>query len=252
VVPASMVADEERIHGFHAVEEALRAGEPLRRLCVPKHRERDPRLAPLIALARERKIAIEFEQPAHGRGRAERHHDVSADVPAFSYTPWAQVRASVRAAQTSLVVAIDHLEDPHNLGAVIRNAEGAGATAVLMPERRNAGVTAVTRRASAGATSHLAIARVPNIVGALMALKEDGCWVTGLSPDPSAQAYDRADYTSKCVLVVGAEGKGLSRLVSERCDALVRIPLRGRVASLNAASASAVVLFEVARQSAGT
>ena len=245
-----MAADEERIQGFHAVDEALRAGEALRRLRVPKHRERDPRLAPLIALAREKKIPVDFEQPPHGRAarQGDRHHDVSADLPPFSYTPWPEVRAKVRAEKTALVVAIDHLEDPHNLGAVLRNAEGAGATAAVMPERRNAGVTAVTRRVSAGATSHLAIARVPNIVAALMALKEDGCWVTGLSPSEAAPAYDKADYTSKCVLVVGAEGKGLSRLVTERCDASGRIPLRGRVASLNAASASAVVLFEVARR----
>lgn len=243
-----MAADEERIFGFHAVEEAVRAGEALRRVRVPKHRERDPKLAPLIALARERHIAVEFEQPERGRGRSEQRHDVSADLPPFAYTPWAQLRAAVRSAPKALVVAVDHLEDPHNLGAVVRNAEGAGAIGLVMPERRNAGVTAVTRRASAGATSHLAIACVPNIVGALMALKEDGCWVTGLSPDPQVEAYDTADYTSKCALVVGAEGKGLSRLVSERCDALVRIPLHGRVASLNAASASAVVLFAVAQR----
>jgi len=247
---ASMAPDEERVYGFHAVEEALRAGEAIACLRIPKHRARDPRLAPLIALARAKQIEVAFEEPARGRGdRArERHHDVSADLPKFSYTAWPDIRRMVRAADAVVVVAIDHLEDPHNLGAVLRNAEGAGVAAVVMPERRNAGITAVTRRASAGATSHLAIACVPNIVSALMALKDDGCWVTGLSPAATAEPYDTADYTRKSVLVVGAEGKGLSRLVSERCDALVRIPLCGKVASLNAASASAVVLFEVARR----
>ncbi|HXW50770.1 MAG TPA: 23S rRNA (guanosine(2251)-2'-O)-methyltransferase RlmB [Candidatus Acidoferrales bacterium] len=245
-----MADEQERIHGFHAVEEALRAGESLRCLRVPRHREHDRRLAPLIALARERNLPVAFEREEKLRGGpgGQRHHDVSADIAAFSYTPWSEVRAMVRAAPTVLVVAVDHLEDPHNLGAVFRNAEGAGAAAVVMPERRNAGVTAVTRRASAGATSHLPISRVPNIAAALSALKEDGCWVTGLSPSESAESYDKADYTRKCVIVVGAEGKGLSRLVSERCDTLVKIPLRGKVASLNAASASAIVLFEVARR----
>ncbi len=117
-----------------------------------------------------------------------------------------------------------------------------------MPERRNAAVTAVTRRSAAGATSHLRIARVPNIVAAMEALKDDGCWVTGTPAGPGAVDYHEADYTAKCVLVMGAEGKGLSRLVSERCDSLVRIPLHGRVASLNAAGAAAIVLFEVARR----
>ncbi len=245
-----MRTDEERIYGFHAVDEALKAGEPLQRIRVPKHREKDPRLAPLVASARAHGIPIDFETPRRERrfGRGEGHQDVAADLPPFAYTPMADVRAMVRNASKTLVVAIDHLEDPQNLGAVLRNAEGAGASAVIMPDRRNAAVTAVTRRAAAGATSHLKIARVPNIVAAMLALKEDGCWVTGLSPAPTAQEYDTADYTGKCVLVVGAEGKGLSRLVSERCDALVRIPLRGRVASLNAASAAAIVLFEAAKK----
>jgi 23S rRNA (guanosine2251-2'-O)-methyltransferase len=245
-----MKADEEEIYGVHAVDEALRGGEPLRRIIIGKHRERDPKLAGLIALARARGVPIAFESSKHGSqgGRPDQHQHVSAVVPPFSYTPWADVRSLVRAAGRALVVAIDHLEDPHNLGAVLRNAEGAGASAVVMPDRRNAAVTAVTRKAAAGAASHLKIARVPNIVAAMEALKEDGCWVTGLSPAPGAVDYHEADYTAKCALVVGAEGKGLSRLVSERCDSLVRIPLHGRVASLNAASAAAVVLFEVARR----
>jgi 23S rRNA (guanosine2251-2'-O)-methyltransferase len=240
---------EEQIFGFHAVDEALRAGEPLRRIIIGKHRERDPRLAELIAAARHRKIPIDFEDSKEAR-HAERseHQHIAALLPPFAYTPWVQVRSLVRPAGSTLVVVVDHLEDPQNLGAVLRNAEGAGADAVVMPERRNAAVTAVARRVAAGAASHLKIARVPNIVAAIGALKEDGCWVTGLSPAPGAEPYDVVDYTAKCALVIGAEGKGLSRLVSERCDALVRIPLRGRVASLNAASAAAVVLFEVARR----
>ena len=245
-----MGPDEEQIYGFHAVEEALRAGEPLQRVIIGKHRERDPKLAGLIAAARQRAIPIAFEpvRAAFHGGGPEHHQHVSAVLPPFAYTPWADVRALVRAAPSALVVAIDHLEDPHNLGAVLRNAEGAGASAVVMPDRRNAAVTAVTRRAAAGAASHLKVARVPNIVAAMQALKDDGCWVTGLSPGAGAVDYDEADYTAKCALVVGAEGKGLSRLVRERCDALVRIPLRGRVESLNAASAAAVVLFEVAHR----
>ena len=241
-----MAGDEEQIFGVHAVDEALRAGEPLRRIVIGKHRERDPKLAQLIAAARRAAIPISFETEGDPRRRGEHHQNVRAFVRPFAFTPWAQVREQVRARARALVVVIDHLEDPQNLGAVLRNAEGAGAQAVVMPERRNAAVSPVTRRAAAGAASHLKIARVPNIVAAMAALKDDGCWVTGLSP--GALDYDEADYTPKCAIVVGAEGKGLSRLVMQRCDALVRIPLHGQIASLNAASAAAVVLFEVARR----
>jgi 23S rRNA (guanosine2251-2'-O)-methyltransferase len=244
-----MASDEERIEGFHAVNEALAAGEQLRRISIPKHREKDPRVVPLVASANARGIPVSFERDRlNAKGGRAGRWEISADLPPFTYTPWTQVREIVRNSTEALVLAIDHLEDPQNLGAIFRNAEGAGATAVVMPERRNAGVTAVTRRASAGATSHLRIARVPNLVAAIVALKGDGCWVTGLSPSSAATPYNEADYTGKSVLVVGAEGRGLSRLVSERCDALVRIPLRGRVGSLNAASAAAIVLFEAAKQ----
>ena len=244
-----MRPDEEQIVGIHAVEEAVRAGEALQRIVVGKHRERDPRLAGLIEAARRRNIPVDFESVRDPQlARGDHHQHVRALVKPFGYAPWEQIRASVRGAARTLVVLIDHLEDPQNLGAVLRNAEGAGADAIVMPNRRNADVSPVTRRAAAGAASHLRVARVPNIVAAMESLKEAGCWVTGLSPAPSAVPYDRADYTAKCALVVGAEGKGLSRLVMERCDALVRIPLHGQVASLNAASAAAVVLFEIARR----
>jgi 23S rRNA (guanosine2251-2'-O)-methyltransferase len=240
------VADEDQIFGIHAVDEALRAGEPLRRIIIGKHREHDPKLARLIAAARARDIPIAFERSGDMRSPSVHQH-VRAILPPFAYTPWEEVRSLVRAAKRTLVVVIDHLEDPQNLGAVLRNAEGAGANAVVMPDRRNAGITAVTRKAAAGAISHLKIARVPNIAAAIGALKDDGCWVTGLSLAPGALDYHRADYTAKCALVVGAEGKGLSRLVSERCDALVHIPLHGKIASLNAASAAALVLFEAVK-----
>jgi 23S rRNA (guanosine2251-2'-O)-methyltransferase len=244
-----MEGDEERIDGFHAVDEAVAAGEALKRIHIPRHRERDPKLARLISSARTRGIPVSFELERRAQvGRNANRWEIYAELPPFEYAPWPKVRQLAREANQVLLLAIDHLEDPQNLGAVLRNAEGAGATGVVMPDRRNAGVTAVTRRSSAGATSHLRIARVPNLVAALMALKDDGCWVTGLSLNPQAMPYDKADYTNKSVLVVGAEGKGLSRLVSERCDALVQIPLQGKVASLNAASAAAIVLFQAAKQ----
>jgi 23S rRNA (guanosine2251-2'-O)-methyltransferase len=169
-------------------------------------------------------------------------------VDAYQYASWSDVRQSVRSQPEPLIVAVDHIEDPQNIGAIVRNAEGAGALAVLIPERRSASITPAARRAAAGAASHIKIASVSNLVRALDELKADGCWVTGLSLEAEAIPLRDADLSGKRVFVVGSEAKGLHRLVAEHCDALVRIPLLGKVGSLNAASAAAVVLFEAVRQ----
>jgi 23S rRNA (guanosine2251-2'-O)-methyltransferase len=244
-----MAAHEEIVFGLHAVAEALKAGEPVRRIIIGKQRQSDVRLKPLIATAHERNVPVAFESGAafaavHGRN----HQHVIALLRPFVYARWSDVREQVRKADRALVLVLDHLEDPQNLGAVLRNAEGAGVTAVVMPERRSASVSGAVRRAAAGAASYLSIARVPNIAAALEALKADGCWATGLSLGPAATPYQQADYAPKTALVLGAEGAGLSRLVAKRCDTLVHIPMRGKVGSLNAASAAAVVLFEVVRR----
>jgi len=244
-----MAADEETIYGLHPVLEALAAGEPIRRVFVGGQRRNDAEVKPLLAQAQRRSIPVSYDDGrvfAALKGRNHQH--VAAMVEPFHYHPWAQLREDLRGAEKAIVLVLDHLEDPHNVGAVLRNAEGAGTAAVLLPDRRAAHVTAVVRRVAAGAASHLKIARVPNIATSLEALKSDGFWIAGLSLAPSAQPYWQARYAEKTALVLGAEGKGLARLVADRCDFLVKIPLWGQVASLNAASAAAVVLFEVARQ----
>ncbi|MDQ6780802.1 MAG: 23S rRNA (guanosine(2251)-2'-O)-methyltransferase RlmB [Candidatus Eremiobacteraeota bacterium] len=243
------MAHEEIIYGLHAVDEALRAGEPVRRLVIGRQRQADPKVKPLIDAARARRIPVSFDSgPAFSALQGRNHQHVLASMEPFAYAAWSEVRSAVRAAEQILVLVLDHLEDPQNAGAILRNAEGAGVGAVILPERRSVGVTAAVRRAAAGAASHLHVCRVPNIASALQSLKDDGCWVTGLSLADTALPYDRADFAPKTALVVGSEGNGLSRLVAERCDLLVHIPLRGRVLSLNAASAAAVVLFEIARR----
>lgn len=244
-----MAAHEEIIYGLHAVAEALSAGEPVRRIIIGKQRQSDAKIKPIVDAAHARNVPVSFESgSAFGAVHGRNHQHVIALLRPFVYASWPEVRAHVRDASKALVLVLDHLEDPQNLGAVLRSAEGAGVTAIVMPERRSAGVTSAVRRAAAGAASHLKIARVPNIVRALESLKTDGCWVSGLSLAPQAVPYNQADYAPKTAIVLGAEGRGLSRLVGERCDLLVRIPLHGRVASLNAASAAAVVLFEVVRK----
>jgi 23S rRNA (guanosine2251-2'-O)-methyltransferase len=171
------------------------------------------------------------------------HQGVVAEVEPYPYADPAGLLESPDA----LVVALDQVQDPRNMGAVCRSAEAAGATGVVIPARRSAAVTAVTCKASAGAVEHLAVARVANLADWLGAAKEAGAWVYGAEVRAAAP-HTQADLTGKVVLVLGSEGKGLRRRVAESCDLLVSIPVRGRVPSLNVSAAAAVLLFEAARQ----
>ena len=175
------------------------------------------------------------------------HQGVVAEVDPFPYVD----PASLLASPQSLLVALDQVQDPHNLGAVCRSAEAAGATGVVVPRRRAATVTAAACKASAGALEHLPVARVTNLAEWLREAKEAGAWVYGAQAGAQTP-YAQADLTGKLVLVLGSEGRGLRRLVAERCDLVVSIPLAGRVASLNVAAAAAVLLFEAARQRGAT
>jgi 23S rRNA (guanosine2251-2'-O)-methyltransferase len=242
-------AEREYVFGVHAVTEAIAAGEALLQITVGRRRAADKDIAGLLQTAAARGIRVEIEEDAAFRRFGDAHHQhIVALAPPFRYADWQSVRAAVRADSNALVVALDHIEDPQNVGAILRNAECAGAIAVVLPERRSAAVTAAVRRAAAGAASHMPIARVPNIVRAFTELKEDGCWVVGTAAVPQALTYTDVDYTGRCVLVVGAEAKGMSHLALQRCDIIAKIPMRGKIASLNASSAAAVVLFEAVRQ----
>jgi 23S rRNA (guanosine2251-2'-O)-methyltransferase len=150
----------------------------------------------------------------------------------------------------ALVVALDQVTDPHNLGAVCRSAEAVGASGVVIPERRSAAVTAAVAKASAGAVEHLAVARIPNLADWLGSAKEAGAWIYGAEAN-AATPYTKADLTGQVVLVLGSEGKGLRRRVASACDVLVAIPASGRIGSLNVSAAAAVLLFEAARQRQG-
>lgn len=166
----------------------------------------------------------------------------------FEYVTLDEALERRRATEPALFVVLDHITDPHNLGAIIRTAEAAGADAVVLPERRSAGINATVRKAAAGATAYLPIARVANVAQSLRRLKEAGLWVAGADLDEGAQRYDRADLQSDLAVVVGAEGGGISPVVRKECDLLLRVPMAGKVASLNASVAAAVLLYEVRRQ----
>jgi 23S rRNA (guanosine2251-2'-O)-methyltransferase len=171
------------------------------------------------------------------------HQGVVAEVDPYPYSD----PRSLLAAPDALVVALDQVQDPHNLGAVCRSAEAAGVHGIVIPERRAAGVTAAVCKASAGAVEHLEIARVRNLADWLAEARDAGAWIYGADADAEA-GYTEADLTGKLVLALGSEGKGLRPRVAAACDLLVSVPVRGRVASLNVSAAAAVLLFEAVRQ----
>lgn len=179
---------------------------------------------------------------------AANHQGVVAEVPEYAYTPFKELLEEARENENALFLVLDYLQDPQNLGTLLRSAEAAGVSGVILPERRAAGVTPAVRNASSGAVEHLKIAQVVNLPRALDDLKELGVWVAGLEDEPKALPFTKASYTGKLALVVGSEGPGLGRLVRERCDYFVILPMMGKIASLNAAVAGSIALYEVLRQ----
>ncbi|HTV75069.1 MAG TPA: 23S rRNA (guanosine(2251)-2'-O)-methyltransferase RlmB [Candidatus Acidoferrales bacterium] len=241
---------DDIIYGVHAVEEALTAAEPVRRIHVGDDRKRDPALRQLIERAAELGIPVRFESRSFFSQFPYRaHQSVVAFGEPFAYVTLDEALAH-RAAPRGhrLLVVLDHITDPHNAGAIIRTAECAGADAVVLPERRAAGVNATVRKAAAGATAHLPIARVANVASALRTLRKANLWVAGAALDPAAVAYTTADFDRDIALVIGAEGSGISPVVRKECDYLVRIPHFGQIDSLNASVAAGVLLYEIRRQ----
>jgi len=232
------------LSGIHPVAEALRAGHPLERLLVAKGAG-GPRLQELIDLARRAGVPVRFEpRPALDRlaGTAA-HQGVIALGSARQYAGLDDVAGG------ELVVVLDGVEDPHNLGAVMRTAHAAGATGLIIPERRAASLTDVAAKAAAGAAEHLPVSRVTNINRALEDLKARGYWIYGLD-ERGAESYDRVEYSLPTAIVLGGEGKGLHEQVKKHCDALVRIPMAGKISSLNVSVAAGIVLFEWKRRRA--
>ena len=230
--------------GIHPVREALRAGLPLDRLVVAKGAA-GPRIQELIDLCREKGIPVRFE-PRESLNRSANgapHQGVVAFGAAERFASLDETTAAA-----GLHILLDGIEDPHNLGAIIRTANAAGAAAVVIPERRAAGLTETVGRAAAGALAYLPVVHVANISRALEDLKQRGYWIYGLD-ERGSQSYDQVDYATPTALVLGGEGRGLHQNVARHCDFLVSIPMAGAVASLNVSVAAGVVLFELRRRS---
>lgn len=237
---------EETIEGRRAVFEALRAGRPIRRLLVIRGARG---VDDLVGSARRSGVPVQVvERAALDRASATGHHQgVIAVAAVRAYAPLeALFDLAASRGEPPFVVVLDGIEDPQNLGSIVRATDAVGAHGVVVPARRAAGLTAAVARASAGALEHVLVARVSNVVRALEEMKARGLWVVGADRDGSS-VYEAPPIAPPVALVIGGEGKGLSRLVRERCDRLVALPMRGAVASLNAAAAAAVLLYEILR-----
>jgi 23S rRNA (guanosine2251-2'-O)-methyltransferase len=240
----------DQIEGRNPVREALRSGRQIRRLLIAEGSGGGP-VAEIVRAARLAGIRVDRVPRAmlDGMASSRAHQGVIAEAESYRYRSWHEALELARSRdEKPLLLALDGVTDPGNFGSLLRSAEAAGAHGVLLSKRRSAPVTPVVSKASAGALEHLILDRVPNLGRALEDLRESGVWTVGLSPDAEASIWDCELLAEPVALVVGGEGKGLGRLISERADALVRIPIGGKVASLNAAVAGAVSLYETMRR----
>ncbi len=240
---------EDRIEGRNAVIEALRAGRAIDKIYIARG-EVDATLGHIASKARGAGIVVveADRRKLDAMSQTHAHQGVIALCAVKASCTIAEILALASArGEPPFVVVCDEISDPHNLGAIIRSAECAGAHGVIIPKRRSAGLTAVVEKASAGAVEHMAIARVPNLSAALSELKKSGLWVYGTAADGASPLW-QTDLTGPICLVIGSEGDGMSRLVREQCDFIVSIPLKGAISSLNASAAAAVLLYEALRQ----
>ena len=240
---------EGLIEGRNALTEALRSGRTIDKLYVAEG-STDKALARLAALAKEAGAVVvpTDRRKLDQMSPTGAHQGVIAAVAAHEYATLDEILAlAAERGEAPLIVICDELSDPHNLGAILRTAECAGAHGVVIPKRRSVGLTAVVAKTSAGAVEYLPVARVANIANTIRELKEKGVWVYGTAADADSSLY-RTDLTGPSAIVIGNEGEGMSRLVRESCDVLVSIPMRGKISSLNASASAAILLYEALRQ----
>ena len=237
------------IEGRNAVIEALRAGVAIDKIFIARG-ETDAALGHIASAAREKGVVVvdADRRKLDAMSRTRAHQGVIAQAAVREYASVDDILAAARErGENPLILVCDELSDPHNLGAVIRTADAAGAHGVIIPKRRSAGLTAVVGKTSAGAVAYVPVARVPNLTALLKELKEEGIWVFGAAANGTTSLY-QADFKGPAAIVIGSEGTGMSRLVEETCDFTVSIPMLGKINSLNASAAAAVLLYEAVRQ----
>ena len=250
--PRELVSSGEWIYGRNPVTEALRAGRrTFNSIALPPAMQGESdEIASIRLTARARGIAVrkadrhELDKLTH----FGHHQGVAAKVSPYPYADFAEIAAAAQEDENAIVVVLDHLEDPQNVGSILRTACAVGATGVIIPEDRGAAVTPAAVRASAGAAEYLKVAKVVNLVRAMKELQKAGVWFTGLDWGEDARKYSEIDFKGRAGLVVGAEGNGISRLVRETCDFIAELPMPGGFESLNAGVATGVALYEILRQ----
>ncbi len=240
---------EGMLEGRNAITEALRSGRTIDKVFIAAG-DTDRNLARLAAMAKEAGAVVvpvdrrKLDQMSQTRS----HQGIIAQVAAHAYATLDEVfQAAKDRGEEPLIVVCDELSDPHNLGAILRSAECAGAHGVVIPKRRSVALTPVVAKASAGAVEYMPVVRVANIAAALKEMQERGVWVYGTAADGEKEIYD-ADLKGATAIVIGNEGDGMGRLVRQTCDILVRVPMKGNISSLNASATAAILLYEALRQ----
>ena len=243
------------LYGVHPVEEALRAGNrPIDRVAVAKERGKDARVEAVLALAKAKgvRVTIETREQLSKYSKDERHQGIVAFLRERKMLVLEDLLELVKpGGRERFFLALDGVEDPHNFGALLRSADGAGVDGVIVPERRSAPLSGVAAKTSAGASEHVKLAQVVNMTRALEAMKKQNVWIVGLD-ERGTPDYTEFDFRQNVCLVLGAEGAGLHDLVKKSCDHLLRIPMAGAVSSLNVSVAGAVVMYEALRQRRGS
>lgn len=243
---------EDMIEGRNALTEALKSGRTIDKVFVAAG-ETDKALARLAAQAKEAGAVVVStdRRKLDMMSPTGAHQGIMAQVAAKEYATIEEIlRRAADRGEAPLLVLCDELSDPHNLGAIMRTAECAGAHGVIIPKRRSVGLTAVVSKTSAGAVEYMPVARVSNMANTIRDLKKAGVWVYGTAADGEVDLY-HADLKGPAAIVIGNEGQGMSRLVAESCDQLVRIPMKGNISSLNASAAASILLYEAVRQRNG-
>lgn len=242
----------EILYGRQPVWETLRAGRrQVFQVLLARGIKQAGIVSQILALAKDDNVPVQLlDRHAFNRfGGEVNHQGLAAEVSGYPYLDLAAVLSAARQAEEPpLLLLLDHIQDPQNLGSLLRTSEATGVHGVVLPQRRAADVTPAAVRASAGAAEHVRVAQVPNLVQAIESLKTEGIWLAGLEAWPTAQIHTATDLRGPLGLVIGSEGGGLARLVRERCDFLIRLPMYGQIESLNAAVAGAIALYEIRRQ----
>jgi 23S rRNA (guanosine2251-2'-O)-methyltransferase len=239
----------EILYGRNAARECLRARRRhIYKVIVYENIQASANVREILALAKQSKIVVEYVPRKKLHNLAKGHQGMALEVGRYpTFTIEEVLRRAAKLNESPFIMALDHIEDPHNLGAILRTAEAVGVHGVLIPKQRAVGITPAVVNASAGAVEHMRVVEIPNLVQVLKKLKSQNIWIAGVENMPTALSYTDANLAGPLALVIGGEGQGLSRLVKDTCDFLVKLPMRGQIESLNASVAGGLLLYEVWR-----